>query len=625
MAITRCLLSHKQARQRGVPHKMEVILTLSNRITFAGAIPLLVAVALAVLVAAIALAPSRPASAAPNSGTCDLSPMLLDMLLERYGQKSFECNTFDLSGTADVIHSGGSPRYTLADGEMGNTWDFSGENLDSFAISDDDAKILRELTDTDADLTNDPAGTVVEDGVLYIDLTNNPLTVADVNFKNIPNNVAIVLSADSTVTGFQATDYEVTEDATGYVSVAFPNLIPDGSSTVEFTVTMSGDATSDRSDALGDGNTTRLIQFGVTDAGPSKANVESADDATRTFVANSEADDKIFYWPITAAKDNSNDEDWDFRLKIAETTPRATDVVPEFDLSNDEADITVLDADAPAVSVCDRSEHVEDAILAIATVRAAATDDTTWDGNDRCGEITARDLGTIGMLTIADTDDGEPIADLLSGDFNSLSGLTALTITGARSLPSGIFAGVGSAGSDLVTIRFNQNTSTDDDIEKVGNFKPSTIPGHIWDDQEKQQVIILVDDLNDDDKGVTTGLDAALYAGEENGHFFILTSTTTTKYVLGNKVVFGTGDGNTPILGGAPDIVPLAGADDKPMAVRFAVPIPDVDKEDKGDRNMWLFLFANDNDGTLGDSTETDPDDATDLKALATVAITDDD
>ena len=35
----------------------------------------------------------------------------------------------------------------------------------------------------------------------------------------------------------------------------------------------------------------------------------------------------------------------------------------DYELANDEADITVLDADAPANSVCDRSEDVEAAIL----------------------------------------------------------------------------------------------------------------------------------------------------------------------------------------------------------------------------------------------------------------------
>jgi hypothetical protein len=603
---------------------MEVILTLSNRITLAGAIPLLVAVALAVLVAAIALAPSRPASAAPTAANCDLSPMFLDMLLERYSLKSYQCNELDISGApATILARDG---YAYADGETENTWDFSGQDLDSFAISDDDAKILRELTDADTDLTNDPAGTVVEQGVLYIDLTDNPLTVDDVSFKNIPNNVAVVLSAESNVSGFQATDYEVTENGASYISIAFPNLIPDGAdpATVAFTVTLGDDAISDRSDALGDGNTTRLIDFGVTDDADG---FSAADDATRTFVANSEAEDKIFYWPITVGKDNSNDDDWDISLTITETTPRDAAVVPEFDLTNDEADVTVLDADAPAVSVCDRSEHVEDAILAFATDSidgGARTGADGWDGNDRCGEITARDLGTIPTLTIVDNDDAEPIADLIAGDFESLTGLTALTITGARSLPSGIFAGVGKDGSDLVTIRFGPNTSTDDDVDKVGNFKPSTIPAHIWADQEEDQVIILADDLDDDDNGVTKGLDAALYEGEENGHFFVLTSTTTAKYVLGNSVVFGTGADATTFLGGAPELVPDATATDKPMVVRFAVDIPNVDDEDKGDRNMWLFLFNTDNDDAVG-APDADPDDASDLKALAIVAITDDD
>ena len=75
---------------------MEVILTLSNRITLAGALPILVAFALAVLIAAIALAPSRPASADAHADTCDLSPLLLDMLLERYSLEPYDCDQLDL-------------------------------------------------------------------------------------------------------------------------------------------------------------------------------------------------------------------------------------------------------------------------------------------------------------------------------------------------------------------------------------------------------------------------------------------------------------------------------------------------------------------------------------------------
>ena len=92
-----------------------------------------------------------------------------------------------------------------------------------------------------------------------------------------------------------------------------------------------------------------------------------------------------------------------------------------------------------------------------------------------------------------------------------------------------------------VHIYFAQNTPPgDSDADKVGKFTPSTIPAHIWADQESQQVIVLDDDLDDDDEGVTSGLDAGLYAGIEDEHFFVLTSAQTAAYVLGNKVEFGT-------------------------------------------------------------------------------------
>ena len=61
-------LSHLRTRQCGVSQKMEVNLTFSNRITLAGAVPLMVAAVVAILVAAIALAPTRPASAADSAG-----------------------------------------------------------------------------------------------------------------------------------------------------------------------------------------------------------------------------------------------------------------------------------------------------------------------------------------------------------------------------------------------------------------------------------------------------------------------------------------------------------------------------------------------------------------------------
>lgn len=605
---------------------MEVILTLSNRISLAGAIPLLVAVAVAVLVAAIALAPSKPASAFPENDNCKLSPLLLDMLLDRYSMKSFQCNTITLTAPDSL---------TLADGEKADTWDFSSQELSSFAISDDDADILKVLTGTDADGTG---GTVVETGVRYIDLTGNPLTVDDVSFKNIPSNVAVILSADSNVAGFQAEEYEVTEAAASYISVAFPGIHDDDATTddtgtaadesdMTVTVTIGGDGDDTANTATTLTNKREHVSFGAG----------LATSATRTFVANSGAENVIFYWPITVGKDNENDEDWDISLTIAETAAGITNANANFDLLNDEADVTILDADAPMLSVCDRSEDVEEAILAYANPTASGTlgeqsGADGFGGNDRCDDITLRDLGTIPSLTImdADTDDAEAIEDLVAGDFEGMAGLTTLHIVGARSLPAGIFAGVGKAGTNTVEITFANNAPpADSDADKVGDFKPSTIPSHIWADQEKQQVIVLSDDTNAKGEGTTSGLDAGLYAADEGGSFFVLTNAATSAYILGSKVDFAglAAGGANPI--DRPVIADRGGGPgkEKSKVVRFAISVPE-DDDDK-DGNLWLFLFNYNSDAAAASNVAigavTNPTNASDLKALATVAITDND
>ena len=93
-------------------------------------------------------------------------------------------------------------------------------------------------------------GPVVESTVRYIDLTNNPLTVDDVSFKNIPFNVAVILSAESNVAGFQSEDYELTEGQVGYISAAFPDLRDSDAADMTVTVTVGGDADNDANRAL---------------------------------------------------------------------------------------------------------------------------------------------------------------------------------------------------------------------------------------------------------------------------------------------------------------------------------------------------------------------------------------
>ena len=597
---------------------MEVILTLSNRITLAGAIPLLVAAALAVLVAALALAPSRPASAAASPDTCKISPVILNMLLDRYGKNAQYCDNLNLGTNGDSIPDGSTAR--------GDTWDFSGKNLGSFSITDKDAEYLQKLTGSTR---------ITESAVRYIDLTGNPLTVSDVDFKHIPANVAVKLTADTSIKGFQQEDYSVTEGVIGYISAAFPGMLTGSNTHFSFTADLTGDIDDDLNEALdpgGDKTKVGLVSLGT--------NADS--DKSRSFEVNSDSGSVIFYWPLNVSKDNENDDDWDFTLTINEATgvqqgTKSSDnalTVSEGPVNltrnRDSAEVTIVDADKPAIEVCDRSEDVEENILDEVAITPATYGGTSNDPRD-CDELTTRDLGKITRLTIDDddTDDREPLETLLPDDLSDLSGLSRLHIVGARALPSGIFKDVGKnamtdRGADrddqTVRITFAKNSPADSEDDSVGDFTPSTIPQHIWDDQEPRQVIVLADDKGSNDKGVTRGLDADLYAGSENGHFFVLTNAATAKYALGNSVSFAPGkrtDLTVPIIG--TDSFGAGGGPDSTTSrvARFAVTIPDVDNEDKGDRSTWLFLFAGQSNDPVSNAGQ--------LVDLASVAISDDD
>ena len=602
-------------------------MTFPNRISFAGAIPALVAIAFVALLAAV-LIPARPASATPSNGTCDLSPVLLDMLLARYDMKERDCNELNYATAATAI--------TTADIEA-DTWDFSNKDLTEFAISDDDAdrlRILESASAADADPIV-PGDSITEEFVRYIDLTGNPLTVDDVSFKHIPSDVAIILSADSNVAGFQQSEYTVTEGAPGYISMAFPNLFADGTTDSTVTVDVTGDVGATLNSALTD------EAYSLTDTKIDLVVFGTGTGVERTLDANSEADDVIFYWPITVRKDNDNSEDWDVTFAVTEDVAGISGSLvdennnPDIELANDEAEITVLDADAPALNVEDRSEDVREAILALATADGVGTQ---FGGHTRADDLTLRDLGTITALTVtdADDDDREAIESLVAGDLEGLVGLRTLHIVGARSLPSGIFAGVGSkatigdpATDTTVQITFAQNAPpSDSDADKVGDFKPSTIPSHIWEDQEPRQVIVLTDDVNDKKEGVTSGFDSDLYAGVEGEYIYVLTNASTSAWILGNSVTFGTTAVSRPVIdlnttdagnqrGGGP-------GNEGSKVVRFAVKIlPDNDKDD-GDRNTWLFLFDADTDAN-SPGTDEDPANVGQLKDVATVAVTDDD
>ncbi|MXY13110.1 MAG: hypothetical protein F4Y46_03655 [Chloroflexi bacterium] len=337
---------------------------------------------------------------------------------------------------------------------------------------------------------------------------------------------------------------------------------------------------------------------------------------------------EVFFYLQNSAKNHNENDGWEVDLTVT-----AADDSNVVERELDETVLVVADADTPATEVCDRSDDVLGAIMQEINNPTSPATATTYGGTDtrsrRCAELTLRDLGAIdGVLTVLDENteglvatpvsraNGEPLEDLVAGDFEGLKGIDRLEIVGARTLPSGIFAGV---GDSPVVIHFSANAHQDADVDKVGNFKPSTIPAHIWTDQEKNQVIVLADDVDDEDMGVTKGLDADLYAENEGEPIFVLTNANTASYVLGSSVNFGAlrPSGEDPVImtAGLPAVTADlnlqgdGGANSK--VVRFAITLPDVDK----DTNMWLFLFDTTRDAS------GDPANATVLRDLATVAI----
>ena len=304
---------------------------------------------------------------------------------------------------------------------------------------------------------------------------------------------------------------------------------------------------------------------------------------------------------MIVGKDNDTGEEWDFDIELQD--PLADDdsdnLDDGIDFFIDEITVTVLDADAP---VNDEDSRSEDVLAAIE--RAVASPSTPvfkFGAHTSFDELTLTDLKAITALTVYDNDDdsqdrddSEPLEELRAGDFEGLIGLTNLTLVGAGSLPSGVFAGVGSdLGDDgRVIIEFQANKTGDDDVAKVGNFKPSTLPAHIFADQESKQVIVLADDLNDKDEGTTGGLDAGLYAAAEDGHFFVMTNAATAQWVLGTKVDFGDGIVNSIDLMSATVGEGGGKSEDTSRAIRFAIGVPDTDDDA---RSEWLFLF----DGTV--------------------------
>ncbi len=119
-------------------------------------------------------------------------------------------------------------------------------------------------------------------------------------------------------------------------------------------------------------------------------------------------------------------------VMLASTTLAA--IVAVSDIGPAYAQVGVPDPPEPATGICDRTEEVQDAILSKLRV-------------DNCADVTDEQLsGITDSLRLS------RVSSLRSGDFDGLTGLTHLTLSGGSftSLPEGIFDGLTSLRSLFV-------------------------------------------------------------------------------------------------------------------------------------------------------------------------------
>ena len=492
-------------------------------------------------------------------GACELSPWLLDVLLDgaNYDLPSYRCDELELTGLA--------------------IWDFSTlpsrleRNLPGrFSISDADYELLLELSNRDEDdLPKDLIG--FGEGstlVRLIDLTGTGYRISDIDFRNIPIGTGIALSVSGSArTGFQTDIYTTKENSMGYVSVAFPGVLESDQDSLEVSVIDL------------DSELRRLVHIG------------------QNMLLNGDARNVVYYWPVYVESDNDNDPDWDFELEIdadahayreRDGTGRreSLDLTDAFDIS--EAEIVVRDADAPRVLVSDRSSLVEDAI------------ETALDGitsiSHRGDDITLRDLSAITTLNLVDTDDGRTFA-LSSGDLEGLSGLTALHLKGASRLPRGIFDGVGNK-EDGVVIDFSRNSPQDNDDPRGGDYDLDSIPAYILSDIEPHQTLILTGQVDSSRNPLVTGLDQDSYRASPGESFAVTLpvffsgdSEESESYYVVAQLPYNFLENTSPTVeedsGGT---IALRDND----VVRTMITVPDEVDEEKG---QWvLFVFLDDDE-----------------------------
>ena len=508
------------------------------------------------LAAAWGIAFSESVRGQTDLGACELSPWLLDALLDdaNYDLPSYRCDELELTGLA--------------------IWDFS--TLPSrlerqlpgrFSISDADYELLLELSDFNEDsLPQDLIGFGERGEVRLIDLTGTGYRISDIDFRNIPIGTGIALSVSGSArTGFQTDVYSTKENRMGHVSVAFPGVLESDQDSLIVSATI--DAESDQRN---------LIDLG------------------QNMLLNGDARNVVYHWPIYVESDNDNDPDWDFELEIdadadayreRDGTGRreSLDLTDALDISV--AEIVVEDSDAPRVLVSDRSslveEAIEDELVKITSI------------SHRGDDITLKDLSAITTLNLVDTDDGRTFA-LSSGDLEGLSGLTKLHLKGASRLPRGIFDGVGDRERGVV-IDFSRNSPQDSDDPRGGDYDLGSIPAYILADIESHQTLLLTGQVDSSRNPLVTGLDQDSYRARPGDSFAVTlpvfytgdADDSTTYYAIA-QLPYDFAENTEPFvdkddLGG---IIALRDND----VIRTMITVPDEVDEEKGQWVLFVFL-----------------------------------
>ena len=512
------------------------------------------------LTAAWGLAFSEDARGQTDLGACELSPWLLNALLDdaNYDLPSYQCDELELEDLA--------------------IWDFS--TLPSalerglpgrFSISDSDYKLLLDLSGFNEDsLPQDLIGFGERGVVRLIDLTGTGYRISDIDFRNIPIGTGIALSVSGSArTGFQTDVYSAKENSMRYVSVAFPGVLESNQDSLIVSATV--DAESDQRN---------LIDIG------------------QNMLLNGDARNVVYYWPVYVESDNDNDPDWDFELEIdadanayreRDGTGRreSLDLTDALDISV--AEIVVNDADAPRLLVSDRSslveEAIEDALEDIASI------------SHRGDDITLKDLSAITSLNLVDSDDGRTFA-LRSGDLEGLSGLTKLHLKGASRLPRAVFEGVGDSDRGVV-IDFSRNSPQDSGDPRGGDYDLGSIPAYILSDIEPHQTLILSGQQDSGGNRLVTGLDQGSYRARPGESFAVTVpvfysgdADDSTTYYIVAQLPYDFAENTSPVVD-KDDLGGIIALRDDDVA-RTMITVPETVDEDKG---QWaLFVFEGDDE-----------------------------